>query len=728
MVVAVAVASSLAVASCRDLTRRVACVQLVNQLHALTTVGQFAALAGILARVDCGGGAAGAGPDPAVVFLSAFSVVTLAMPLGATKLYLFGISVDQQFRTEYLTRLADSAGPHDMTYMGLPPYYPPGWFWLGGRLAALTGTPAWEMFKPWSIVTITAAIAVAFVLWRRMIRFETALVVTDRHRRRDAGLHVDRALRGDHHRAAAAGVRAGLVGAGARGRTRNGGWAAVGRRVGTVPRCRGADLHPVAGLRRFHFTIMAFLSRPRGRRSRPAAATARHRGDLGAMWLSAWGRGCCPRPRTGQPTPAPRSTTCPPRAALDFPMLQFTLLGALCMVGTVWLVVHARISTRAGALAIAVLSVYAWSLLSMLTTLVGTTLLSFRLQPTLSVLLSAAGAFGFIAVTEAAGTRFHARGRPWWPSPRPSAATVITFTQDIPDVLRSDINVAYTDTDGHGLRADRRPPGSEQYYRQIDAQSSRSPAPPRPTVVMTADYSFLSYYPYYGFQGLTSHYANPLAQFKERSAAIESWALFTAGPVDRCARHTAMGTAHGVPDAPRRPRSLQQLHTATGRRRLSEPAQRQALPGRTELGRLRRSALGRLRRRTVRAGDPPMTARDNLAALTSHPVVTPHDQPPNCATGGHRRGLAGHRARGGDPLLPVTQTTAQLNWPQNGTLRQRRRPADRVCRHGPEHLDPVQRRRRPGGGPATSCCPRCPNKHPRPWIAGCSSSGWAMTC
>ena len=44
-----------------------------------------------------------------VVFLSAFSVVTLAMPLGATKLYLFGISVDQQFRTEYLTRLADTS-------------------------------------------------------------------------------------------------------------------------------------------------------------------------------------------------------------------------------------------------------------------------------------------------------------------------------------------------------------------------------------------------------------------------------------------------------------------------------------------------------------------------------------------------------------------------------------------------------------------------------------------
>ena len=114
----------------------------------------------------------------ALVFVSAFSVVTLGMPLGATKLYLFGISVDQQFRTEYLTRLTDSSALHDMTYTGLPPFYPPGWFWVGGRVAALTGTPGWETFKPWAITSITIAIAVALVLWSRMIRFEYALIVT----------------------------------------------------------------------------------------------------------------------------------------------------------------------------------------------------------------------------------------------------------------------------------------------------------------------------------------------------------------------------------------------------------------------------------------------------------------------------------------------------------------------------------------------------------------------
>ena len=108
------------------------------------------------------------------------------------------------------------------------------------------------------------------------------------------------------------------------------------------------------------------------------------------------------------------------------------------------------------------------------------------------------------------------------------ALGAVTFSQDIPDVLRPDIVVAYTDTDGYGERADRRPPGAEQYYREIDERILDVTGRPRnETVVMTADYSFLSYYPYYGFQGLTSHYANPLAQFDARAKAIESWALLS---------------------------------------------------------------------------------------------------------------------------------------------------------------------------------------------------------
>ena len=500
-----------------------------NQLHALTTVGQFACLAGILAAGWVWRrGRRWLARIAAVVFLSAFSVVTLAMPLGATKLYLFGISVDQQFRTEYLTRLADTATPHDMTYIGLPPYYPPGWFWLGGRLADLTGMPAWEMFKPWAIISITAAAVVALVLWATMIRFELALAVST------ATVAATLAYASTEPYAAIITVLLPpvfvLAWSGLRGHRRNGGWAAV---IGTGLFLGLAALFYslLLGYAAFTLAIMALVAAVAHRSVKPLLRLLVIAVISGAMWLIGLGPWLLAT-LSGSAADSGTALHYLPDAgaSLEFPMLRFTLLGLLCMVGTLWLVVCARSSTRAGALAVAVLAVYAWSLLSMVTTLAGTTLLSFRLQPTLTVLLTAAGTFGFIETARALAAR-----RDAGTGKRIVAAAAVvgsigavTFSQDIPDVLRPDIAVAYTDTDGNGQRADRRPPGAEKYYAEIDAKIGHVTGKPRnQTVVLTADYSFLSYLPYYGFQGLTSHYANPLAQFKERSAAIEGWATLT---------------------------------------------------------------------------------------------------------------------------------------------------------------------------------------------------------
>lgn len=501
-----------------------------NQLHALTTVGQFACLAGLFAagwlwrtnrRLIA--------RAVSVVFLSALSAVTLAMPLGATKLYLFGVSVDQQFRTEYLTRFADTAAPHDMTYIGLPPYYPSGWFWLGGRLADLTGTPAWEMFKPWSIVSITAAIVVALVLWTAMIRFELALVVST------ATAAATLAYAPAEPYAAIITVLLPpvfvLAWSGLRGRPRSGGWAAVVG-VGLFLGLAALFYTLLFGFAAFALAVMAFLAAAARRSWDPLLRVAVIAVISGAIALIHWGPYFLAASK-GAPADAGTALHYLPAdgAQLTFPMLDFTLLGALCMVGTLWLVVYARSSTRAGALAVGVLAVYAWSLLSMVTTLLGTTLLSFRLQPTLTVLLTAAGAFGFVEATLAIASRYTPRTRQRVVAAGAAVGAIgaITFTQDVPDVLRPDIVVAYTDTDGSGQRADRRPPGAEQYYRAVDAKIAEVTGRPRnETVVLTADYSFLAYYPYYGFQGLTSHYANPLAQFKERSTAIEGWATITS--------------------------------------------------------------------------------------------------------------------------------------------------------------------------------------------------------
>jgi galactan 5-O-arabinofuranosyltransferase len=493
-----------------------------NQLQALTTVGQFVCLAGLLAAgLLWRRGRQLLAQATAVVFLSAFTVATIAMPLGATKLYLFGISVDQQFRTEYMTRLTDSAALRDMTYAGLPPFYPPGWFWIGGRAAALTGTPAWEMFKPWAVTSMTIAVVLAFVLWAKLIRFEYALIVTI------ATAAVTLAYASPEPYSAIITVLLPpvlvLAWSGLRGQTRAGGWAAVVG-VGIFLGVTATFYTLLLGLSAVAFTLMAVLVAFSRRSLEPLLRLAVIAGISLVIalvtWLP-WLLSAARKPLSG--TGNANHYLPADGAVLTFPMLQFSLLGALCMLGTLWLIVRARSSVRAGALAIGVVTFYLWSLLSMVTTLVGTTLLSFRLQPTLTVLLAAAGAFGFVEVSLAAAARWNRHLLTV--AAAIGLAGAMAFSQDIPDVLRPDLAVAYTDTDGAGQRGDRRPPGAEKYYAEIDKAIVAATDRPRDEiVVLTADYSFLSYYPYFGFQGLTSHYANPLAQFDKRAAAIRGWA------------------------------------------------------------------------------------------------------------------------------------------------------------------------------------------------------------
>lgn len=503
-----------------------------NQLHALTTVGQVGCLIGLVgAAALWRSGRAWLARITAVILLAAFTVVTLGMPLGATKLYLFGISVDQQFRTEYLTRLADSAELRDMTYAGLPPFYPPGWFWIGGRAAALSGTPAWEMYKPWAIVSIAIAVTVAFVLWSAMIRFEYACAVTVA----TAAVTLAYTSAEPYSAIITVLIPPVLVGAwsGLRAPPPGGRGAVVG--VGLFLGFTATFYTLLLGYTAFAVTVMAVLAAIAQRGIAPLLRLALIAAIAVAIAAITW------LPFLLRALRGPLGDTGTAQhylpgdgAVLTFPMLEFSLLGALCMLGTVWLAWQGWSSgrpgrsdpgigsVRAGALGIGVLAVYAWSVLSMLTTLLGTTLLSFRLQPTLIVLLSAAGVFGFIDIALAVAARWSRRAIPV--AVAIGLIGAIGFSQDIPNVLRPDLAVAYTDTDGNGQRGDRRPPGAEKHYPRIDEIILAATGRPRDeTVVMTADYSFLSYYPYFGFQGLTSHYANPLAQFDERAAAIESW-------------------------------------------------------------------------------------------------------------------------------------------------------------------------------------------------------------
>ncbi|MEV0947152.1 galactan 5-O-arabinofuranosyltransferase [Rhodococcus sp. NPDC049939] len=503
-----------------------------NVLQSVTTVGQVATIAGIalsvlLVRLHRAGRFA---TLLSWASLSGFVTVTLGLPLAATKLYLHGISVDQEFRTEYLTRLTDSAALRDMTYADLPPYYPAGWFWVGGRVANLLGLDGWEAFKPYAIGSLAVAAVVALVLWSNLIRHDLAILVS----LASAALVLAYGSPEPYSAVIALLVGPGLVLAwgGLYRSNGRGGWGAVigtGLFLGLAATFYSLYL-AVAALA---ITLLALLSavlRTRAQKTWRAAIDPLARLVViavvsGLLALTVW------LPYLlevvhGSPATSGTALHYLPEsgAQLPLPMIEFSLTGALCLLGTLWLVARASSSRRAQALGVGVVTIYLWSLMSMTFTVLGSTLLSFRLEPVLIVLLGTAGVFGFV---EFAGWLVLATSD----SPRVKGAVVVigvlgglAFVQDIPQHLGSDITVAYTDTDGDGNRADKRPPGAAAYYAELDETiTSQIPRDRDDTVILTADTSFLSFYPYLGFQALTSHYANPLADFADRARAIEDW-------------------------------------------------------------------------------------------------------------------------------------------------------------------------------------------------------------
>lgn len=493
------------------------------------------------------------------VGLSTFVTFTLGMPLAATKLYLFGVSVDQEFRTEFLTRLTDSAALRDMTYADLPSFYPAGWFWIGGRVGNLLGLDGWEVFKPYAIGFLAVAAVVALVLWSQLIRADWAVgvaaastAVTLAYAAPEAYSAVIVLLLPPALVLAWGALYRPLEdvrkAAGTEQRTA-GGWGAV---VGA-----GLFLGWAATFYTLYFLVAAFAvalmgllaaflavraqraaDHPRRARTTTNASRPAWRAAVpplvrlmviaviaGLVALVVWAPYLAKALRGATASSGTALHYLPESGAeLPLPMFQFSLLGALCLLGTIWLVLRGASSRRAQALGIGVAAIYLWTLLSMVATAAGTTLLSFRLEPVLLVLLSVAGAFGFVEGARAIYQALNEPARFRLVAIVVATVGALAFAQDIPHVLTPEITTAYTDTDGDGNRADKRAASAVSHYREVDeALIAQTGRPRSETVVLTADTSFLSFYPYFGFQALTSHYANPLADFAGRAETIKSW-------------------------------------------------------------------------------------------------------------------------------------------------------------------------------------------------------------
>lgn len=528
-----------------------------NVLRAITVVGQVVALAAIVAgawlarRGESGKALGGLGPATSTrvgkLILPAANAllvaVTLAIPLSATRLYLMGVSIDQEFRSQFLGRTTTTAGLPDMAYADMPSFYPSGWFWLGGRFANVLGMDGWEAYKPWAIVSLAVCAALAMVLWTRLLRTDigaaaatvtTLIMLTHTshepysavvallappmlllawHALSPTGKTTTGHDAGRAGRFAAAATLL-FLGISACCYTLYTGWAALTvvlmaltaaalAKWGHTPRGYGAGL-PIVRLLVIGIgsMVVALLAWAPYLWSALTGSTAAS--GLANHYLPAEG------------------------AQFPLPMFDADPVGLLCLAGTVWIELRAGRSRRAAALGIGVAGAYAWVGLSLLASVLGTTLLSFRLDPVLTMLLAAAGVFGAfelaaalakLRIGETPGTR--AVGA----LAAVTALGTVAYAQHIPTALETELAHAYEDTDGNGERGDRHDADEARYYPEIDEylQASLGRAP-EDIVVESGAPGFFAVTPYLAYQAVTTHYANPLAHFSERSAVIESWA------------------------------------------------------------------------------------------------------------------------------------------------------------------------------------------------------------
>lgn len=543
-----------------------------NVLRALTVVGQTVSIVLVVAGIVLARASEKPGGKALSVRLGKLAAptgsallvaTTLGIPLAASRLYLHGVSVDQEFRTQFLSRSATSLGLPDMAYADLPSFYPSGWFWLGGRFANLTGLEGWAAYKPWSILSLAVAAALVTVLWTRLLRTDLGAVV---------GL-VSTAMMLTYGSPEPYGAVIALfippvlilawhavnptVPATAEG-TAPGPLArpsGIGATVATLLFLAvSASMYTLyTGLAAGTVVLMALIATVlalRGRTGYPVWLPAVRLAVIGvgsiALALIVWAPYLLAS-LSGAPADSGTALHYLPDAGarLPLPMTAGGLTGLVCLVGLIWIVVRAWSSRRAQALGLGVAAVYLWCLASMAVTVLGTTMLGFRLEPVLIGLLVVAGVF---AIADVAGLLVRAAGRQNG-AERPTAeaadhrrrATVavgvvgalamLAQVQGIPDHLHEEIRLAYTDTDGAGERADRFPAGPESHYAEVNTVISEA-FPGRAktdlVVVSTSD-AFLSYNPYLAYQAVTSHYANPLGRYADRNAAMIAWEDSTSG-------------------------------------------------------------------------------------------------------------------------------------------------------------------------------------------------------
>ena len=478
----------------------------------------------------------------------------LGLLLHGTPHYLFGLGGDQLNRVAYVTRFADSAQLSDPFYADAAPFYPPQWFWVGGRLASLFGMEGWEFYKPYSILTMAVAGAVAFVAWRWLL--PTRLAVLFGLVTAMVGVHTNayepyswiliclfpqvvvatyllsaRLAAADSAPTWPQVVTIGVyLGTAALGYTLIAGFAALV--VGAV-----VLLH-IWWHRSEGPAVRALLGR--------LAAMA---GISAALALLFWHRYLLALLGGAQTESSVANDFAPESGAeLPLPMFEMSVTGVLCLVGAVWVVVTvwpaaadrvatdpartgrpdddtttdapstwplpspARSLVLARSVAVVWVAVFGWFLLSGLRAIAGSTLLPFRMIPVLTLVLALAGVVGLLALAR------------WVVSVAPdrSRGRVIAAAVVVAGLAAVQLVQYVSEEDSEFAATARNTPGEPtELLSTIDEMTAGDE--PSDLVLLTADATLYSFRPFFTFQAPAQAYATPAGRYEERTDEIRDW-------------------------------------------------------------------------------------------------------------------------------------------------------------------------------------------------------------
>jgi galactan 5-O-arabinofuranosyltransferase len=481
--------------------------------------------------------------------VSTLTTAVLSLMLVGTRFYLAGMAGDQLFRVEYVTRLTNSAGAGDFAYPDLPGYYPRGWFWLAGRAAALLHLQGWEIYKPFAILTMAVGTVLAYVAWCLVLRPAHALL---------AALAVSTVAVSTW---AANEPYAWVFGAMIPPMAVVAWQYLAGQENPTSARRLGRWtpmllLGLLLGLLALFYTLLfgffilvlvltgvvgvvlaCRAGAPLWTSARPVLLRLIGVGLVALpLLLLQW----VPYLATLVHTPVTQSGALRflPSAGAQFPIFNYptSFAGILCLIGLVWGLLRMwghRGSAVARALILVTGAGYLWFGLSFVGTIAHLTLLPFKVELVMDETLRCAGVFGLIDGVRWLWGRVEKQLR----VAAVSTVSVLSILgmvgelQGAPGALPQLVNDAYSSYYPNGYTAlgqhDTTQNGA--WNPQLhDTIAKLTGKPEQDLVVLSTYQDFLAYYPYWNFQTTKLPYANPLADFDQRRATIESWAKLTS--------------------------------------------------------------------------------------------------------------------------------------------------------------------------------------------------------